>query len=190
MPLATWEKRIKVGVIGCGSVSHSYLPVLSTCSHVQLASTCDIRPERARAQAEQFQVRHRYPHINETLVGEPFDFLINLTDMQEHERINRQGLEAGKHVRSEKPIADSLAAGQSLLRHALSRAGSATLMTPQLMDTLVAAAAGNYRVLITMGADQLRMASRTRSKQLDEKRYREVYQPHRSLAATKKKGRA
>ena len=50
------------------------------------------------------------------LAGEPFDFLINLTDMQEHERLNRQGLEAGKHVWSEKPIANSLAAGQALLR--------------------------------------------------------------------------
>ena len=111
-------KRIKVGVIGCGSVSHSYLPVLSKCPYVQLVSTCDIRPERARAQAKRFKVPHHYPHINEMLAGEPFDFLINLTDMQEHERLNKQGLEAGKHVWSEKPIANSLAAGQALLRMA------------------------------------------------------------------------
>jgi len=47
--------------------------------------------------------------------GEPFEFLIDLTDMQEHEHLNRQALEAGKHVWSEKPIANSLAAGQKLL---------------------------------------------------------------------------
>jgi predicted dehydrogenase len=52
------------------------------------------------------------------LAGEPFDFLVNLTDMQEHERLNRKGLDAGKHVWSEKPIANSLAAGQKLLRTA------------------------------------------------------------------------
>ena len=44
------------------------------------------------------------------------NFLVDLTDMQEHEKINRRGLEAGKHVWSEKPIANSLAAGQDLLR--------------------------------------------------------------------------
>jgi predicted dehydrogenase len=41
--------------------------------------------------------------------------MINLTDMQQHEQLNQQGLQAGKHVWSEKPIANSLAAGQKLL---------------------------------------------------------------------------
>ncbi len=112
---AAETKRIRVGVIGCGSVSHSYLPVLSTCPYVELVSTCDIRPERARAQAARFDVPHHYPHIDDMLAGEAFEFLINLTDMQEHERLNRQALQAGKHVWSEKPIANSLPAGQELL---------------------------------------------------------------------------
>src|SRR6185436_17287440 len=72
--------------------------------------------ERARKRAEQFSVAHHYPHIDKMLAGEPFEFLINLTDMQEHEHLNRQALKAGKHVWSEKPIANSLAAGQGLLR--------------------------------------------------------------------------
>ena len=108
--------RIRTGVIGCGSVSRSYLPVLSKCPYVEVVSLCDIRPERARNQAEKFKVAHHYPHIDAMLAGEPFDFLIDLTDMQEHEHLNRQALEAGKHVWSEKPIANSLAAGQELLR--------------------------------------------------------------------------
>lgn len=110
--------RIRTGVIGCGSVSGSYLPVLSKCPYVEVVSLCDIRPERARKRAEEFKVAHHYPHIGAMLAGEPFDFLINLTDMQEHEQLNRQGLDAGKHVWSEKPIANSLAAGQKLLRTA------------------------------------------------------------------------
>src|ERR1043166_7465714 len=109
-------KRIRIGVIGCGSVSGSYLPVLAKCPYAQVASLCDIRPERARRRAEEFHVAHHYPHIDKMLAGEPFDFLINLTDMQEHEHLNRQALTAGKHVWSEKPIANSLAAGQDLLR--------------------------------------------------------------------------
>jgi predicted dehydrogenase len=108
-------RRIRTGVIGCGSVSHSYLPVLAKCPYVELVSLCDIRPERAKSQAERFQVPHFYPHIDQMLAGEPFDYLINLTDMQEHERLNRQALQAGKHVWSEKPLANSLSAGQELL---------------------------------------------------------------------------
>ncbi|MBE0539783.1 MAG: Gfo/Idh/MocA family oxidoreductase [Verrucomicrobia bacterium] len=109
-------RRIRTGVIGCGSVSHSYLPVLTECPYVELVSLCDIRPERARQQAKRFKVAHHYPHIDAMLAGEPFEFLVNLTDMQEHERLNRQALAAGKHVWSEKPIANSLRAGQELLR--------------------------------------------------------------------------
>jgi predicted dehydrogenase len=114
-------KRIRTGLIGCGSVSNSYLPVLTKCPYVEVVSLCDIRPERARKQAEKFNVAHHYPHIDAMLAGEPFDFLIDLTDMQEHEHLNRQALEAGKHVWSEKPIANSLAAGQELLRLAQRR---------------------------------------------------------------------
>ena len=109
-------KRIRTGVIGCGSVSGQYLPVLKKCPYVEVVSLCDIRPERALQRAEKFDVPHHYPHIDKMLAGEPFEFLLDLTDMQEHEHLNRRALEAGKHVWSEKPIANSLRAGQELLR--------------------------------------------------------------------------
>ncbi len=115
---ANEQKRVRTGVIGCGSVSNSYLPVLTNCPYVEVVSLCDIRPERARKQADRFSIAHHYPHIDKMLAGDPFDFLIDLTDMQEHEHLNRQALNAGKHVWSEKPIANSLAAGQKLLRTA------------------------------------------------------------------------
>ena len=114
--VAQSPRRIRTGVIGCGSVSNAYLPVLVKCPYVEVVSLCDIRPERARKQAEKFTVAHHYPHIDAMLAGEPFEFLINLTDMQEHEHLNRQALTAGKHIWSEKPIANSLRAGQELLR--------------------------------------------------------------------------
>lgn len=109
-------RRIRTGVIGCGSVSNAYLPVLTRCPFVEVVSLCDIKPERARRQAERFQIAHHYPHLEAMLAGEPFEFLVNLTDMQAHEALNHRALEAGKHVWSEKPIANSLAAGRRLLR--------------------------------------------------------------------------
>lgn len=115
------RRRIRTGLIGCGSVSNAYLPVLTKCPFVEVVSLCDIKPERAQRQAERFKIEHHYPHIDAMLAGEPFEFLIVLTDMQVHESINRRALEAGKHVWSEKPIANSLAAGQELLRLAKSK---------------------------------------------------------------------
>lgn len=108
-------KRLKVGVIGCGSVSTKYLPHLSQCPFVELVSTCDIVPERAKRAAARHQIANHYPHIEEMLNGVPFDLLVVLTDMQVHEEINRRALDAGKHVWSEKPMANSLAAARDLL---------------------------------------------------------------------------
>ncbi len=107
--------RIRVGVIGCGSVSHSYLPHLANSPYVELVSACDIIPDRAKAQAEAYAIPNQYPHIDLLLAGAPFDLLVNLTDMQEHERLNLQAVAAGKHVWSEKPMANSLSAGERFL---------------------------------------------------------------------------
>ncbi len=63
-----------------------------------MVSLCDIKPERAQLQAEKFKLAHHYPDIEAMLAGEPFDFLVDTTDMQEHEKINCRALEAGKHV--------------------------------------------------------------------------------------------
>lgn len=107
--------KTRVAIIGCGSVSGSYLPHLAKCPHAEVVSVCDILPERAKARAEEFHVPHHFPRVEKLLAGPEFDLLVNLTDMQEHEHLNREALAADKHVWSEKPIANSLAAGQELL---------------------------------------------------------------------------
>src|SRR5690348_15286965 len=71
-------KRIRTGVIGCGSVSHQYLPQLKKSPFTEVVSLCDIRYERAQKQGEKFQVHNSYPNIDAMLAGEPFDFLIDL----------------------------------------------------------------------------------------------------------------
>ena len=109
------QKKIKVGVIGCGSVSGQYLPHLSKSPYVELISTCDIIPSRAKAQAEKYKIANHYPHIDQMLAGPKFDLLVNLTDMQEHGRLNKQALQANRNVWSEKPMANTYKEGKALL---------------------------------------------------------------------------
>lgn len=108
-------KKIRLAIIGCGSVSGVYLPHLSKSPHVELVSVCDIVYDRAKKRADEFNIPHHYPHIDQLLKGAPFDMLINLTDMQEHGRLNQQALHAGKHVWSEKPMANTYKEGKALL---------------------------------------------------------------------------
>ena len=114
-------KKIKIGVIGCGSVSGVYLPHLSQSPFVELVSTCDIVPERAKNAAEKFKIPNHYPHIDKMLAGAPFDMMVTLTDMQEHGRLNKQAVLAGRHVWSEKPMANTYKEGRELLDLAKSK---------------------------------------------------------------------
>jgi general secretion pathway protein A len=74
-----------------------------------------------------------------------------------------------------------------LLRHALSKAGNATLMTAELMEALVDHSSGNYRLLMNMGGELLAYGMANDVAQLDEKCYMEVFQPRNSRPAIKKK---
>ncbi|MCZ7640504.1 MAG: Gfo/Idh/MocA family oxidoreductase [Verrucomicrobia bacterium] len=154
----TPSRRVRTGVIGCGSVSNAYLPELTRCPFVEVVSLCDIKPERALRQAERFRIGHHYPHIDAMLAGEPFDFLVVLTDMQVHEGINRRALEAGKHVWSEKPIANTLAAGQELLRLARQKqvrlwGAPITVQSPQFAFMARTLAAGKLGRVAAAHAD-------------------------------------
>ncbi|MBY0434629.1 MAG: Gfo/Idh/MocA family oxidoreductase [Cyclobacteriaceae bacterium] len=115
------QRKVKVGVIGCGSVSTQYLPHLSRSPFVELVSTCDIIFDRAKKAAEKYQIKNSYPSIEKMLAGVPFDLLINLTDMQEHGRLNVLALNGGKNVWSEKPMANSYREGKALLELAASK---------------------------------------------------------------------
>jgi len=61
------------------------------------------------------------------------------------------------------------------LKYLLSTAGNASLMTPELMQTLCDHALGNYRVLTTMAAELLTLACQQELTQLDEKLYLEAF---------------
>jgi predicted homoserine dehydrogenase-like protein len=74
-------KKVRLGLIGCGSVSGVYLPHLTKCPYVEVVSVCDIIPERAKNRAAQFNVPNHYPSIEKMLAGAQFDLLVNTTDI-------------------------------------------------------------------------------------------------------------
>jgi general secretion pathway protein A len=78
---------------------------------------------------------------------------------------------------------DELAA---CLTHLLGIAGNASLITPQLQQTLCDHAAGNYRVLTTMAAELLAVAAQRELPKLDEKLYLEVFSAPDATAARRK----
>jgi predicted dehydrogenase len=84
--------------------------------------------------------------------------MVNLTDMQEHEHLNRRAVEAGRHVWGEKPLANSLDAGQRLLQAARTKgvrvwAAPAMVVSPQFAFMAKTVAAGKLGKLAAAHAE-------------------------------------
>lgn len=109
-----------------------------------------------------------------------------LGELLRHEDLVPLGTRIRTRLRMEPASREELT---ELLRHALAKAGNASLMTPELVDTLVDHSAGNYRLLMTLGAELLAHGMAQEVSQLDEKLYLELFQPAGRRPA-KKKGRA
>ncbi len=109
-----------------------------------------------------------------------------LLELLRHEDLVPLGTRIRARLVTEAASRDELL---EVLRHALSKAGNATLMTAELMDTLVEHSAGNYRLLMSIGADLLAYGMAHDVAQLDEKCYLEVFQPRHSRPTLKKKVR-
>jgi predicted dehydrogenase len=116
------DKKLRVAVIGCGSVSNRYLPQLLSSKMIEVVSLCDIKYERAVEQNKKYNVNAKtYWNIDDMLKGVPFDMMVTLTDMQVHGDLNKKALLAGKHVWSEKPMANTYTEGKALLDLARSK---------------------------------------------------------------------
>ncbi|HRI22118.1 MAG TPA: Gfo/Idh/MocA family oxidoreductase, partial [Panacibacter sp.] len=116
------DKKLRVAIIGCGSVSNRYLPQLLSSRLIEVVSLCDIKYNRAIEQNKKYNVNAAtYPNIDAMHAGVPFDMQVTITDMQVHGELNKKALLAGKHVWSEKPMANTYAEGKALLDLAKSR---------------------------------------------------------------------
>ena len=102
-----------------------------------------------------------------------------LTDKLRREELLPLGSRIRARLSLEYATREELAA---CLEHLLATAGNAALMTAQLRQTLCDHAAGNYRILTTMGAQLLSAAVKCQAPQLDEKLYFDVFAQHKSSA--------
>ena len=126
-----------------------------------------------------------------------FDSRIILTvvlagDSRLRERLRREEmLPVGSRLRTRLELEyadrDELLDG---LRHRLRTAGNASLMTPELMSTLVEHSAGNYRAVMNIGSELLAAAAQREAPTIDEKLYFEIFAPPRPKTEDAKTSRS
>jgi predicted dehydrogenase len=116
MPLS----KTQVGIIGCGTISRTYLQVMRTLEILEVAACADILPERARERAAEFNI----PRAGdvEVVLGDPeIQIVVNLTIPRAHAEVALAALNAGKHVYNEKPLAVTREDGRRILELAAAK---------------------------------------------------------------------
>jgi predicted dehydrogenase len=108
-----------VGIVGCGVIAPAYAGTLAELGNVQLVACADALPERAEALASAHGARAM--SIDDLLVADDIDAVVNLTPPKVHVEVIRAGLDAGRAVFSEKPLAIELEDGRDLVQRAVDR---------------------------------------------------------------------
>ncbi|MBD2847207.1 Gfo/Idh/MocA family oxidoreductase [Paenibacillus sp. IB182496] len=110
-------RTMKVGLIGCGTISKIYFTNLKSYPELEVAACADLDVGRARERAEEFGVPKAYG-VDELLADPDIDIVVNLTIPQAHAAVCIAALEAGKHVYVEKPLAVTREEGLAILAKA------------------------------------------------------------------------
>ena len=95
---------VKVGVVGCGTISSIYFRIGQEFSALDIVACADLVLERAQARAQEFNIP-RACTVAELLSDPEIRIVINLTIPAAHADVGMAALEAGKCVYNEKPLA-------------------------------------------------------------------------------------
>lgn len=99
-------KKLKVAVVGVGSISVSHIQAYLANSNVELYAFCDINEERLHFMGEKYGISRLYTDEAEMLRECPeLDAVSVCTWNSEHKPCTVMALNAGKHVLCEKPMA-------------------------------------------------------------------------------------
>jgi predicted dehydrogenase len=114
------QPPVKVGVIGCGTISRVYFEIARAFSILDVVACADLYLERAQERAQEFHIP-RACKVAELLADTEIELVINLTIPAVHAEIGLAALEAGKCVYNEKPLAIAREDARRMLKLAAER---------------------------------------------------------------------
>lgn len=107
-------KPVKVGLIGSGAISGTYLNnMVNTFSILDVVGCSDVIPERSAKRAAEYGVKDL---TNDQILSDPeIEIVVNTTFPKAHYEVSKRILLSGKHCHSEKMMAVTLAEADELL---------------------------------------------------------------------------
>lgn len=102
------KQKMKIGVIGAGSISDMHLQSYEKNQGVELKAICDLNRDRAEEKAIRYGIAKRYDCYIALLEDKEIDAVSICTWNHSHAEISIAALKAGKHVLVEKPLCTSV----------------------------------------------------------------------------------
>lgn len=97
-------EKLKIGLIGAGSISEVHLGGYKNRPDVEIYAICDKNEERARKKAEEYGATHVFTDYKDLLALPEIHSVSICTWNNSHAEISIAALDAGKHVLVEKPL--------------------------------------------------------------------------------------
>ena len=98
-------KKVKIGIIGVGSISESHIDGYKKLPNVELYAFCDINKERLEEKGKKYGVTNLFTDVNEMVKLEGLDAVSVCVWNCSHYDCTMAALKAGLHVLCEKPLA-------------------------------------------------------------------------------------
>src|SRR5579872_7227485 len=98
-------------------ISSIYLANLTGFKAVKVKAVADIIPEKAQKMASDFNVE-KSCSVEEVLEDPSIELIVNLTVPKAHAEVTQKGVNAGKNVYSEKPLATNREDGKKVVEAA------------------------------------------------------------------------
>ncbi len=109
------NQGFKIGIVGCGRISQSYLAALKECPEIRLTAVMDVREEAAKATAEAAGCAY-FTNLERFARESAIDGAIVCAPPNEHRLITCTLMECGIHVLCEKPFATCIGDAEAMIR--------------------------------------------------------------------------
>lgn len=112
--------NIRIGMIGVGQIAKSHLSNYKEIPGVEIVAAADINEAELQRVCEAHSIPHQYTDFRKLLERDDLDAVDVCLHNNYHKAASIAGLEAGKHVYCEKPVAGSYVDGLAMLEAAQS----------------------------------------------------------------------
>ena len=111
---------LRAALVGCGAMSSAWLEAAAKVPGLEIVGLADVDPRRASERAAQFSLQDAIiaPDVHGLLAETRPDLLFDVVVPAARHEVVSAGLNAGCHVLSEKPMAESLEDARDLVRGA------------------------------------------------------------------------